>query len=101
FSAGPRLQKTTPTPAAIKSEVTLLLRDDVIIATPRTSLSINFRMTDVVRDWLYSVLHRRTSSPRSHAAAWNPWMTSGKYGFAISEITSPNKSLWPVASRRA
>ncbi len=28
-------------------------------------------------------------------------MISGKYGLAISEITNPNKSLRPVANRRA
>src|SRR6266404_4068992 len=43
-SGAPRLQNTTPTPAAVSSEVVLLSTDEVMIATPRTSLSISFRI---------------------------------------------------------
>src|SRR5258707_11640707 len=101
FSAGPTLQNTTPIPASMSSEAVGLSIEEVITATPRTSLSISFRSMDFVRAWSYWVLQRMTSNPRSQAAAWNPRMISGKYGLAISEITRPNKSLRPVANRRA
>jgi len=40
--AGPRLQNTNPIPASVNAEVAALSRDEVMIATPRTSLSNSF-----------------------------------------------------------